>query len=238
MIAKVRIRGTWGPLFSIIAAAATGGQFARPGGSAANCLCICGTPAVHGGRCGSAAANDGPPAREFRARLVLNRRVRFAPPALILATTALLTAAYPLAAGAQAPERRLAAAKRLECAFSAVATGSWDANKPSAAVTPAEFSITFFNIDVDEGTAEADGGFGAAYISVRYSQGYLHLMQMSQAGPLHVTTIFASATTGGRLKAVQTRHEFSPTVVPGFTSRPEMYIGDCAIGAAQPASPR
>jgi hypothetical protein len=54
-------------------------------------------------------------------------------------------------------------------------------------------------------------------------------MQMSEAGPLHVTTVFAAESSAGRLKASHTRHEYSPTMVPGFTSRPEMYIGDCAV---------
>jgi hypothetical protein len=28
--------------------------------------------------------------------------------------------------------------------------------------------------------------------------------------------------------AVHTRHEYTDISLPGFTSRPEMYIGDCA----------
>jgi hypothetical protein len=31
------------------------------------------------------------------------------------------------------------------------------------------------------------------------------------------------------LLAVHVRHEYSPAIIPGFTSRPEMYVGDCAI---------
>jgi hypothetical protein len=30
---------------------------------------------------------------------------------------------------------------------------------------------------------------------------------------------------------VHTRVEYSPTVIPGFTSRPEMYLGTCTIPA-------
>jgi hypothetical protein len=64
---------------------------------------------------------------------------------------------------------------------------------------------------------------------VRYSHGYLHLMQMSDAGPLYITTVLATQTANGRFKAMHTRHEWSPAIVPGFTSRPEMYVGDCAL---------
>lgn len=145
-----------------------------------------------------------------------------------LGTAALM---YSELASAQAAlQRRLAAATRIECQFTTLATGTWNEGKPSASVSETELTATFFDINVDEGTAEADSRFGgASLIIVRYSTGYLHFMQMSNAGPLHVTTVLARETAGGRLLAVHTRHEYSPTMVPGFTSRPEMYIGDCAI---------
>jgi len=127
-------------------------------------------------------------------------------------------------------DRRLAAAKKLDCSFSTFATGNWDKNTPSLAVKPAELRAVFTSINVDEGTAEAETAYGASYITVRYAQGYLHIMQMSDAGPLYVTTVFARAAGEGRLMAVHTRLEYSPTVIPGFTSRPEVYIGTCAIG--------
>jgi hypothetical protein len=126
-------------------------------------------------------------------------------------------------------QRRLATAKRVDCTFAALATGTWDGATPQAAVSPVKVEASFHDINVDEGTAEAGSSFGNTFISVRYLYGYLHFMQMSDAGPLYVTTILAHATSGGRMKAVQTRHEFSPTIVPGFTSRPEMYVGDCAV---------
>jgi hypothetical protein len=126
-------------------------------------------------------------------------------------------------------DRRLATAKRIECSFSTLATGTWDKNVPAIAVTPAEIKAAFFDINIDEGTAEAESEYGASFISVRYTAGYLHIMQMSDAGPLYVTTVLARAAGEGKLMAVHTRHEYSPTVIPGFTSRPEMYLGTCSI---------
>jgi hypothetical protein len=126
-------------------------------------------------------------------------------------------------------ERRLSAATRIDCRFTTLATGTWDGPAASAAVSEVDEKAAFFDINVDEGTAEAEGRFGATFIVVRYARGYLHFMQMSDAGPLHLTTVLAQETTGGRLKAVQTRHEYSATVLPGFTSRPEMYVGDCEV---------
>ena len=148
---------------------------------------------------------------------------------LIPVAAALL--AHPGDAFAQgsALERRLAAATRIDCRFTALATGTWEGEVPSAAVTPVDIEAAFFDINVDEATAEAEGRFGATFIVVRYAHGYLHFMQMSDAGPLHLTTVLAQETSDGRLKAVQTRHEYSQTILPGFTSRPEMYVGDCAV---------
>ncbi len=129
----------------------------------------------------------------------------------------------------QALDRRLAAAKRLECSFSVQGTGNWEKGTPTLAVMPSELKAAFFDINVDEGTAEAESPYGASFISVRYAQGYLHIMQMSDAGPLYLTTVFARAAGENRLMAVHTRLEYSPTVIPGFTSRPEVYLGSCAI---------
>ena len=148
---------------------------------------------------------------------------------LAFAATALL--AHPGDAFGQrnALERRLADATRIDCRFTTLATGTWEDEVPSATVAPVDLEAAFFDINVDEGTAEAEGRFGATFIVVRYAHGYLHFMQMSDAGPLHLTTVLAQETTDGRLKAVQTRHEYSQTILPGFTSRPEMYVGDCAV---------
>jgi hypothetical protein len=149
--------------------------------------------------------------------------------ALVGAT--MLALADPQSAFAQSRDlqRRLEAAKRIECTFSALATGTWEGNEPQATVSPATLEAAFLDINIDEGTAEAGSDFGKSFISVRYSFGYLHFLQISDAGPLRVTTVLAQETSNGRMKAVQTRHEYSPTILPGFTSRPEMYVGDCAV---------
>jgi hypothetical protein len=153
------------------------------------------------------------------------------PTAFALAGAAISLLAYPADSFGQgsALQRRLEAATRIECSFKALATGTWDGAEPAATVEPTDVEAAFFDINVGEGTAEADGRFGATFIVVRYAHGYLHFMQMSDAGPLHLTTVLAQETADGRMKAVQTRHEYSPTILPGFTSRPEMYVGDCAV---------
>ena len=124
---------------------------------------------------------------------------------------------------------RLEGTSTLDCSFSTLATGDWDAAATSVGVAESEFELSFYDIDVDEGTAEAEGQFGSSYIVVRYASGYLHLMQMMGAGPLRLTTVLAQELPDGRLMAIHTRHEYSPTILPGFTSRPEMYVGACSV---------
>jgi hypothetical protein len=150
-------------------------------------------------------------------------------PAMLIAAS--VSVALPASASAQGRElmERLQNATRVDCRFSELATGDWTADATAFSAGPVEFSASFFDIDVESGTAEAEGRFGASYIIVRYAEGYLHFMQTLNSGPLYLTTILAQTTAEGRLKAVHTRHEYTQVRLPGFTSRPEMYLGDCAV---------
>lgn len=153
-------------------------------------------------------------------------------PLLVLAAASLLSVMSIPSAGAQtmaqkALEKKLLGAKVLKCKFSTVSTSDWDGDKTKATVAPSKLEISFSSIDVDGGTAEADGGYGDAFITVKYAQGYLHFIQIGIAGPLYVTTVLTTETTPGHFKAIHTRHEFVPTKMEGFTSRPEMYVGEC-----------
>lgn len=154
---------------------------------------------------------------------------RLAATVAIGAASAVLWHAETVRAQSGGIEQRLAAASRVECRFTALARGTWEDAAPGASVGSAELEAVFFDINAGEGTAEAEGDYGTSFIVVRYSEGYLHFMQMSDAGPLRVTTVLAQESADGRMKAVHTRHEYSPTQLPGFTSRPEMYVGDCAV---------
>jgi hypothetical protein len=44
-----------------------------------------------------------------------------------------------------------------------------------------------------------------------------------------VTTVFDQETTGGKLRAVHSRHESFITPLEGSTSSPEQYYGECEI---------
>jgi hypothetical protein len=110
-----------------------------------------------------------------------------------------------------------------------MATGTWKAAEPAAEVKPSKLAIVFDEIVVDEGTARAVGTFGPADIIVRLSAGNLHLVQSFRDGPLYVTTILPKETRPGRLQAVHSRHEYTLISLPGFTSRPEQYYGECEL---------
>ena len=125
---------------------------------------------------------------------------------------------------------RLVKAKSLSCTFPVVATGTWKDGVPSGEVTQATRKVSFTNVNVEEGTADAASDFGGGFIVVRQSNDYLHLMQMHSSGPLYTTTVLARETREGRLMAVHTRHEYTDVRLPNFTSRPEMYIGECTVG--------
>ncbi|HEY7671304.1 MAG TPA: hypothetical protein VIC71_03730 [Gammaproteobacteria bacterium] len=151
-------------------------------------------------------------------------------PLVAIAVASLLGATAPRA-DAQSREllRRIETAKEVECTFSAAATVKWDGAAPQAGIDSSQHEAKFQAINVDEGTAESASVYGQSFISVRYAAGYLHFMQISDVGPLFVTTIFPQETTNGRLKAVQVRLEYAATTLPGFATRPEMYFGDCAV---------
>lgn len=157
-------------------------------------------------------------------------RIRFRTAVLSLPV---LMLAFGVTAHGQAAalQQRLAKTTSLNCSFPLMVTGTWKDGTPSGEVKTAQIKVSFTNVNVDDGTADADSAFGGSFIVVRYSNDYLHLMQMHGAGPLYTTTVLAKETKDGRLMAVHTRHEYTDVRLPGFTSRPEMYLGDCALGA-------
>jgi hypothetical protein len=129
-------------------------------------------------------------------------------------------------------QQRLSKAASLNCTFPVIATGTWESGTPVAKTAAAKLTVTFKNINVDEGTADTGSALSASASSlvvVRYSNDYLHLMQSQHDGPLYTTTVIAKETKEGRLMAVHTRHEYTQISLPGFTSRPEMYVGDCTV---------
>jgi hypothetical protein len=150
----------------------------------------------------------------------------------ILAAPALVMVLSGAASGQTAAlQQRLAHATSVTCSFSLMATGTWKDGVAAGEIKATQIKVSFTNVNVDEGTADADSAFGGSFIVVRQSNDYLHLMQMHSSGPLYTTTVLAKETKDGRLMAIHTRHEYTDVRLPGFTSRPEMYLGDCLVGS-------
>ena len=160
-----------------------------------------------------------------------NAAPRSAAPAA-LAALAAVAFGSPAVAQNRALRDLLENAVRVECRFTSVSRGEWSASGTAFESEAVDYTAAFFDIDVESGTAEAEGEFGASYIVVRYAEGYLHFMQTLTAGPIHLTTILAEPSRDGRLKAVHTRHEYTQVSLPGYTSRPESYLGDCSVERA------
>jgi hypothetical protein len=144
-----------------------------------------------------------------------------------------LAMAFALTAGGvrdAAAQLRIATAKTLRCTFLVNAMGSWGKDgAPEASVRSAPLVLRFDSIDPDSGTAQLRNGTVGSEVTVRLAEGYLHFMQAFRTGPLYTTTVFDVGEKSGRLKAVHSRHEYFSVPLPGATSSPEQYYGDCEI---------
>lgn len=123
----------------------------------------------------------------------------------------------------------LAKATRVRCSFNLMTVGTWGKEQTEAKTKPANLTLEFETINSDEGTAQLKAGVGKYDIIVRYADGYLHFIQSFLNGPLYTTTILDKKTPSGRLKAMHSRHEFFDFALPGITSSPEQYYGECEI---------
>ena len=129
-----------------------------------------------------------------------------------------------------AAQSRIANAKSLRCSFPRHAVGTWGKDgAPDATVQSTPLTLRFDSIDPDSGTAQLRSGTVGAEVTVRLAEGYLHFMQSFRTGPLYVTTVFDVGDKTGKLKAVHSRHEYFAVALPGATSSPEQYYGECEI---------
>lgn len=121
----------------------------------------------------------------------------------------------------------------LSCRFTVMTTGNWarGTGEPSMKPSTPDLSVEFNNINALDGSANLKGGTGNLLITVMLLGGNLHLVVTNPGGQVYITSVSASESRPGLYKAVHTRHELTETAVilPGYTSRPEQYLGECAI---------
>jgi len=136
----------------------------------------------------------------------------------------------PLTMKAQdAGKTNLASVKSIKCTFPLMAVGTWGREQPEAKVKPASLVLQFDAINTEEGSAELKSGFGKYDIVVRYAGGYLHFIQSFLDGQLYTTTVLEKKTASGKLRAMHSRHEYTDVSLPGYTSSPEQYYGECEV---------
>lgn len=133
-------------------------------------------------------------------------------------------------AAGQAQGIKLADAKSVKCSFPLISTGTWEKDGTVKSVTDkTDMTLQYDDIDIQEGTASVIGLSGKLYIITRLAGVNLHLLAIDGAGPLYITTVFDKPAHPGKFKAAHSRHEFTDVQLPGFTSRPEQYYGECEI---------
>ena len=149
----------------------------------------------------------------------------------ILATIVICGVAALAPCSLSAQSGSLAKAKTIRCTFPVMSAGSWGKDKPEVQQKPPtqREPMVFEGINVDEGTAELKSNYGKYDIIVRYSNGYLHFIQSFLDGYLYVTTVLEKKTESGKLKGMHSRHQYTDVSLPGFTSGPEQYVGECEI---------
>jgi hypothetical protein len=127
-------------------------------------------------------------------------------------------------------QARIANAKSIRCTFPRNAVGTWKPDgAPEAVVRSTSLVLRFDSIDTDSGTAQLRTGSMGSEVTARLAEGYLHFMQAFRTGPLYTTTVFDVGAKDGRLRAVHSRHEYFAVPLPGATSSPEQYYGECEI---------
>ena len=150
----------------------------------------------------------------------------------VLFAAALLLLLVPGSIKSQGARGPLANVKSIKCTFSQMALGTWTDKGTDVKVKPpdtANREAQFDSINTDEGSAESKGQYGKSDIVVRYQEPYLHFIQSFLNGPLYTTTVLEKKTASGKFKAMQSRHEYTDFALPGFTSSPEQYYGECEI---------
>ena len=128
----------------------------------------------------------------------------------------------------QTGKRPIARATGLRCSFANQVKGQWRPDgSADIAIGKAALTLRFEEIDTDAGTAQLRTGAMSSELIVRASEGYLNFLQVFRTGPIYTTTVFDAGSSGGKFKAVHSRHEYFDVPLPGTTSTPEQYYGEC-----------
>jgi hypothetical protein len=136
----------------------------------------------------------------------------------------------PSAAGLQGDRQNpLESIGGLSCRFTVTTSVLWKAGKPDVRVEPTTMEVAISNVDIQDCTADVAGKGGRRLATTILSDGSLYFME-STRGALEVTTVFATESSPGKLKAVRAHHEYLFLTVPPFVEDPmvSQSYGECA----------
>jgi hypothetical protein len=125
------------------------------------------------------------------------------------------------------------------CRFSVMTSVLWKGGKPDVQTEAIDSQVTISDVDIQDATAEVSGPQGRRFASAVLSDGTLYFME-STRGALEVTTVFATESSPGKLKAVRAQHAYVFLIVPPFVEDPTVSqsYGECepmrASGAVSP----
>jgi hypothetical protein len=104
----------------------------------------------------------------------------------------------------------------------------WKEGTPEVRTELTESRATIAGIDIQDGTAEVVGPQGRRFLTAALSDGSLYFTE-STRGALQVTSVFASESSPGKLKAVRAEYAYVFLTVPPFVPDPTVShsYGEC-----------
>jgi len=149
----------------------------------------------------------------------------------LLSLTMFFSSAGALSAGArrQGPrDNPLTPITGLRCVFTVKVSATWKNGKPDVQTAPTNLRVTITDINLQDGTAEASGPDGRRFAVAVLSDGSLYFMETTR-GALDVTTVFATESSPGKLKAVRAQQGYVFLTVPPYDENPSVAqnYGEC-----------
>lgn len=116
----------------------------------------------------------------------------------------------------------------LQCRFTMKTSVLWKSGKPDARTEPADVRVTITDINLQDGTAEASGPDGRRFAAAALSDGSLYFMETTR-GSVDLTTVFATESSPGKLKAARAQQAYVFLTVPPFDENPTVAqsYGEC-----------
>lgn len=105
-----------------------------------------------------------------------------------------------------AARAELSAARSLKCEFPWFASADWDRDAPVLKSSKQQFGFHIDGIDRAKNAARLIGNAGAEDLIVLGNFDATAFIEQTPAGYLNVTTVYGWKDTGGRFKAVHSRH--------------------------------